>query len=74
MSASVLAMSTKMAALEELLKEGEYEAPFGKVVITRSGGVYKIVIYVDERELGRKAAMQVVASLVGPYLKREQIA
>jgi len=61
-------MSTKMA-LEEL-KEGEYEVPFGKVTIRRIDGGYKIEVYINEKELGRKAAMQVAFSLVGPYLRK----
>jgi len=59
--------------LEEL-KEGEYEVPFGKVIISRTGDGYKIVVYINERELGRNAAKQIAFSLVGPILKREQIA
>ena len=65
-------MSTKMA-LEEL-KEGEYEAPFGKVTIRRTDDGYKIEIYINEKELGRKAAMQIALSLVGPLLRRGGLA
>jgi pyruvate/2-oxoglutarate/acetoin dehydrogenase E1 component len=67
MSASAVAMSTKMV---EELREGEYEVPFGRVSITRTGDGYKIVIYINERELGRNAAKQIAFSLIGPYLRR----
>ena len=67
-------MSTKMAALLDDLKEGEYETQFGKVIINRTGDGYKIVIYINERELGRGIAKQIALSIVGPFLKREQIA
>ena len=70
MSASAVVMSTKMAALEEGLKEGEYETPFGKVSIRRTDGGYKIEVYINEKELGRKAAMQIALSLIGPYLRK----
>ena len=73
MSASAVAMSTKMAALDDL-KEGEYETQFGRVTISRTGDGYKIVIYINERELGRGIAKQIALSIVGPFLKREQIA
>jgi len=63
----------KTAALEEL-KEGEYDVPFGKVIISKNSDGYKIVVYINERELGRNAAKQIAFSLVGPILKREQIA
>jgi len=66
-------MSTKMAALEEL-KEGEYEVPFGKVTIRRTDGGYKIEIYINEKELGRKMAMQIAFSLIGPFLRRGELA
>jgi hypothetical protein len=66
-------MSVKTAALDDI-KEGEYETQFGKVVVSRSGDGYKITIYINERELGRNIAKQIAVSLVGPYLKKEQIA
>jgi hypothetical protein len=73
MSASAVAMSTKMAALDDL-KEGEYETQFGRVTISRTGDGYKIVIYINEKELGRSIAKQIALSMVGPYLRKEQIA
>jgi hypothetical protein len=69
MSASAVAMSTKTVALEEL-KEGEYEVPFGKVTIRKTYDGYKIEIYINEKELGRRAAMQIAFSMIGPYLRR----
>jgi len=63
-------MPTKMADLEEGLKEGEYEVPFGKVIISRKYDGYKIEIHINERELGRKVATQIALSLIGPYLRR----
>jgi hypothetical protein len=74
MPASAIAMSTKMAALEELIKEGEYDTPFGRVLITRTDSGYRVVISINEREIGRNMARQLIYSLVGPYLRREQIA
>jgi hypothetical protein len=74
MSESAAAMSTKVATLSDVLKEGEYETQFGKVVISRSDNGYKIVIYINERELGRNIANQIALSIVGPYIgRREQI-
>jgi len=69
MSASAVAMSTKMAALDDL-KEGEYETQFGRVTISRTSDGYKIVIYINERELGRGIAKQIALSMVGPYLRK----
>jgi hypothetical protein len=69
MSASAIAMSTKMAALDDL-KEGEYETQFGRVTISRTGDGYKIVIYINEKELGRSIAKQIALSMVGPYLRK----
>ena len=66
-------MSVKTAALEEL-KEGEYETQFGKIVVDKTGDGYKITIYINERALGRNMAKQIALSMVGPYLRREQIA
>jgi hypothetical protein len=67
-------MSVKVAKLEEL-KEGEYETQFGRISISRFGDGYKIIIYINERELGRNIAKQIALSIVGPYLNRkEQIA
>ena len=55
-------MATKPLKLEEL-EEGEYEAPYGRVVVSRADGGYKIVIYIDERALGGNAAKQILQSL-----------
>jgi len=73
MPASAVAVSTKTANLEEL-KEGEYEVPFGTVIVTKTSYGYKIVIYIDEKRLGRNMANQIALSMVGPYLRREQLA
>jgi hypothetical protein len=56
-------MSAKLAKLEEL-REGEYETPFGRVVISRADGGYRIVIYTDERALGKNAAKQILQSFL----------
>jgi hypothetical protein len=69
MSASAVAMSTKTVALEEL-KEGEYETQFGKVILRKTYDGYKIEIYINEKELGRRVAMQIAFSMIGPYLRR----
>ena len=52
-------MATKLLRLEEL-EEGEYETPFGRVVVNRVDGGYKIVVYVNEKELGKTAARQIL--------------
>jgi len=56
-------MAAKMPKLE-MLEEGEYELPYGKVVVSRSGGGYKIVIYIDEKTVGRAAAEQILKSFL----------
>jgi hypothetical protein len=66
-------MSVRTAALEDL-KEGEYETQFGKVVIAKTSDGYRITFYIDGKTLGRNMANQIALSLVGPYLRREQIA
>jgi len=73
MPASAVAVSTKTANLEEL-KEGEYDVPFGTVIVSRTSYGYKIVVYIDEKRLGRNMANQIALSMVGPYLRREQLA
>jgi hypothetical protein len=66
-------MSVKTINAEELLKEGEYETQFGKIVIDKIEGGYKITFYINGAELGRNLAKQIALSLVGPYLaKKEQ--
>jgi hypothetical protein len=67
-------MSAVKTAASETLEEGEYETQFGKVVVSRSGDGYKITIYINERDLGRNIAKQIALSMVGPYLKKEQLA
>jgi len=54
-------MATKLLKLEEL-EEGEYEVPYGRVAVSRTDGGYKIVIYIDERALGKNAAKQILQS------------
>jgi hypothetical protein len=58
-------MAAKVLKLEEL-EEGEYEVPYGRVTIRRADGGYKIVIYIDERALGRNAAKQILQSFLAP--------
>ena len=70
----VVAMSAvKTVGLDEL-KEGEYETQFGRIIISRTGDGYKIIIYINEKDLGRSIAKQIALSMVGPYLRKEQIA
>ena len=54
-------MAAKVLKLEEL-EEGEYEVPYGRVAVTRVDGGYKIVIYIDEKALGKNAAKQILQS------------
>jgi hypothetical protein len=56
-------MPVKMPKLEEL-EEGEYEMPYGRVVVSRVDGGYKIVIYISEKALGKAAAKQIVKSFL----------
>jgi len=55
-------MAAKVLKLEEL-EEGEYELPYGRVAVSRADGGYKIVIYIDEKALGKTAARQILQSL-----------
>jgi len=55
-------MSAKLAKLEEL-REGEYELPFGRVSVSRVDGGYRIVIYIDERAVGKAVAAQMLQTL-----------
>jgi hypothetical protein len=64
------AMSQKLA--ESL--EGEYKTSFGTIVVRRTDGGYKIVIHIDDREIGKNLARQIALSVIGPYLARERIA
>ena len=56
-------MAAKLIKLKEL-KEGEYETPFGRVVVNRVDGCYKIVVYINENAVGRDAAREIVQSLL----------
>ena len=56
-------MSTKLLKLDEL-KEGRYEAPFGRVVVNKVDGGYKIVVYINEKSLEKDAVKEVVQSLL----------
>jgi len=58
-------MTAKLFKLEEL-EEGEYELPYGRVVVSRTDGGFKIVIYIDERALGKNAARQILQSFLAP--------
>ena len=58
-------MAAKVLKLEEL-EEGEYEVPYGRVVVSRVDGGYKIVVYINERALGRNAAKQILSSFLAP--------
>ena len=55
-------MSAKLAKLEEF-REGEYELPFGRVSVSRVDGGYRIVIYIDERAVGKAVATQMLQTL-----------
>jgi hypothetical protein len=60
---------SKVALMDEVeLKEGEYEVPFGKVVIERTDNGFKIVIHVSGKKLGQQLAKQIAYSLIGPYI------
>ncbi len=62
MTAKTLA-AAKLLKMEEL-EEGEYEAPFGRVVVSRTDGGYKIVVYISEKSLGKSAVKEIVQSLL----------
>jgi hypothetical protein len=66
-------MSVKTARLDDI-KEGEYETQFGRIEVDKTDYGYKITIYINERALGRNIAKQIASSLVGPYLKKEELA
>jgi phospholipid N-methyltransferase len=70
MSKAVLAAGTS----EEVLKEGEYETQFGKVLVKKTDDGYKIVIHINGKKLGRQLAMQIAYSLIGPYIAKERVA
>ncbi len=67
-------MATKMLKLEdtataklfklEEFEEGEYEVPFGRVAVRRVDGGYKIVVYINEKALGKNAARQILSSFL----------
>jgi len=46
------------------LEEGEYNAPFGRVIVSRVDGGYKIVVYVSEKAPGWSTVRQMLQSLV----------
>ncbi len=52
--------AAKFLKLKEELEEGEYEAPFGRVVVKRVDGGFKIVAYVDEKALGKNTVKQIL--------------
>ena len=56
-------MAAKLLKLKEL-KEREYEAPFDRVVVSRTDGGYKIVIYINEKSLEKDTVKQIVQSLL----------
>lgn len=56
-------MSTKLLKLETL-EEGEYEMPFGKVIVSRADGGYKITIYINEKAVGKAMAAQILQSFL----------
>jgi len=60
-------MAAKLMKMEEL-EEGEYEAPFGRVIVSRTEGGYKIVAYISERELEKNEVKQMIKSLLNPDL------
>jgi hypothetical protein len=53
---------------EDVIKEGEYETQFGKVVIKKTDEGYKIIIHINGKRLGRQLAKQIAHSLIGPYI------
>jgi hypothetical protein len=73
MSALVATMPKAMVVDDEdVLKEGEYETQFGRVVIEETDNGYKIVIYVNGKKLGQQMAKQLALSFVGPQVARER--
>ncbi len=72
MSVLVAHMSKAVFADENVLKEGEYETQFGKVVIEETDSGYKIVIYVNGKKLGQQMAKQLALSFIGPQVVRER--
>jgi hypothetical protein len=72
MPAQVAYMSKVALADEDVLKGGEYETQFGKVVIEETNSGYKIVIYVNGKKLGQQVAKQIAYSIIGPQVARER--
>jgi len=71
MPAPVVHMPKAALATDEIeLKEGEYEVPFGRVVIERTDSGFKIVIHISGKKLGQQLAKQIAHTLVGPYIAR----
>ena len=62
-------MVAKLLKLE-MLEEEEYEAPFGRVVVSKTDGGYKIVVYVSEKALGKGAVKRLLRSLLAPAGKK----
>jgi len=58
-------MASKLSRLEEL-REGEYEAPYGRIIIRRMDGGYKIEIYINSKALTDAAAKQILRSFMYP--------
>jgi hypothetical protein len=56
-------MAAKLLKMEEL-REGEYRAPFGRVVVRRTDGGYKIVVYINEKVVEKDAVKEIVQSLL----------
>jgi hypothetical protein len=56
-------VASKLLKLEEL-GEGEYKTPFGRVVVSRTDGGYKIVVYINEKSLGKSAVKEIVQPLL----------
>jgi hypothetical protein len=55
--------ASKLLKMEEL-GEGEYKAPFGRVVVSRTDGGYKIVVYINEKPLGKSAVKEIAQPLL----------
>ena len=58
-------MSAKLSMLEEL-REGEYEVPYGRILIRRVDGGYKIEIFINSKTLTDATAKQIVRSFMSP--------
>jgi hypothetical protein len=59
------ALATDIEAEEDVLKEGEYETSFGRVVVEETGQGYKITIYISGKKLGQQLARQIAHSFIG---------